>query len=143
MSPQVNMSIPEWVASHPRFPQLTACGFLDKVKKLKKVGWSSVPALLQLGLLKDSMWEASGELQMAPPSGSKINKEDKVGVVLGLLRAVERRHPNGIRKWAERLPDFDGAINYKDPDTWSETNKRKLRQLAHQLAKDQVVEELR
>jgi len=80
---------------------------------------------------------------MAPPSCSKINKEDKVGVVLGLLRAVERRHPNGIRKWAERLPDFDGAINYKDPDTWSETNKRKLRQLAHQLAKDQVVEELR
>ena len=98
---------------------------------------------LQLRLLKDAIWEAAGELQLTATTVKDIDKEDTVGVVLGLLRAVERRHPNGIRKWAAELPELDGKINYKDPVSWNEENKRLLRQLAHQLAKEQVVEELR
>ena len=134
--------MPDWVLDHIRFPRIVASRFLDKCSRAKGVNGSDAPAIMQLVLLKNAIKEAACEISTLQPVSKTEDQEDKVGITMALLRALEFGRANSIKKWLHRLPEAQDIISLDNPQSWGEDSRRCLRQLAHSTAKEQAIAEL-
>ena len=119
-----------WVLQHTRFPSLVASIFLDRCHK---TSLGSNSAIGELKFLKEAIVEAAEEINLTKPLKPEL-LEDKVGAYLGLLKAVEARQVNSMKKWLRFLPETDW-IDQHNSSTWGEESRHQLREFAHKSAK--------
>ena len=134
--------IPNWIATDPDFGRRVALEFGDLLQK----DASATCPFRQLVLVKRAMHATAQGYRQEGVNKNVEGTDDKVGWILGFIRAAEKVNLNRMKVCAKACPTILDYVHHDDPEARSHPNMSRLKNLVVNLSRQDItdsVDELR